>query len=169
LRLASRLAFSLSGQSIVFHRVIRIKPVEPLVFDETIHSNALRVRNRSTEGLYRESSKDFLGHTVLDGLAFTALMVLEGLHALQRHDTVTKQGGYLECRCASNGLMGQGSMVSLLDFLVSVVRFTESEHCAVIDLDKEERSVEWRKAVAGSGQLYIPLQGGGDYVYAPWV
>jgi len=57
-------------------------------------------------------------------------MVLERLHGLYQSVYISRHcgGEYLERSSTGNCLMAQGRMVSLLNSLVRIVRFVESEH-----------------------------------------
>lgn len=55
-----------------------------------------------------------------DGLALAALVVLERLHGLCVSVLPDRRNIYLEGGGGSNGLVGQGSMVSLLDLLIGI-------------------------------------------------
>lgn len=113
--------------------------------DHDGNSSSSHAKRKDT---YSESSKKFLCSSVRHSLTFLALMVFESLHGLTRVNCLigkTWGTGYLEWSSSSNGFMGQGSMMSLFDLVISVFWFTESEHFVftwkIIEL-KEGR--EWK-------------------------
>jgi hypothetical protein len=104
---------------------IRIDPVETLIFNEAVNSDTL-TSAEFRKMVYSKSSEEFLGSSVGDSLPFTTLVILECLHSLYihalagEHVNVWRRISYLEGSCSSNGFMGQGSMMTLFNLLISV-------------------------------------------------